>query len=59
MVTGLYGKAMAGDCGCIALAWWNYAENRAEMRCATTGTGMQLKSHTWYKIDDNGIFVEI
>jgi hypothetical protein len=54
---------MAGKYGCIALAWWNEKEERCEMRCAETGCGDgsdgKLKAETWYRLDDNGEFVEM
>jgi hypothetical protein len=60
--TGLDSKAMAGEYGCIALAWWNEKEDRAEMRCAETGCGDgsdgKLKSEVWYQLDEKGAFVE-
>jgi hypothetical protein len=59
MVTGLFGRAKAGEFGCIALAWWNAKESRAEMRCACTGAGQALKADTWYTLDDAGEFTEV
>ena len=60
--TGLNSKAMAGKFGIIALAWWNKAERRGEMRCAETGCGDgsdgKLKAEVWYRLDDAGRFVE-
>jgi hypothetical protein len=60
--TGLESKAMAGKYSCIALAWWNKAEDRAEMRCAETGCGNgsdgKLKAEVWYRLDDQGQFME-
>ena len=60
--TGIESKAMAGKYGCIALAWWNTKESRGEMRCAETGCGDgsdgKLKAEVWYRLDDNGLFVE-
>ena len=60
--TGLYGKAMAGRYGCIALAFYNENEQRIEMRCAETGCGDgldgKLKAMAWYKLDDDGNFIE-
>ena len=65
--TGERGKAMAGEYGCIALAWWNKKENRAEMRCARTCGRNEapdrpergvLKPHVWYRLDEQGEFVE-
>ena len=59
IVTGLYGKARAPLYGCIALAWWNAAENRAEMRCAQINGREGLKPDTWYRLDAaTGEFVE-
>jgi hypothetical protein len=61
-VTGLNGRAQAGPYGCIALAWWNAAESRAEMRCARVGAGDGsdglLKARVWYRLNDAGEFVE-
>ena len=57
--TGINSKAMAGDYGCIALAWWNKADKRAEMRCALTGKGGTLKAHVWYELDEKGNFKEV
>ena len=60
---GLYGKAKAGTYSCIAIGWNNKKENRKEMRCAEIGCGDgsdgKLKSDTWYKLDDNGNFIEV
>jgi hypothetical protein len=62
IVTGCDGKAMAGQYGCIALAFWNIEENRSEMRCAETGCGDgsdgKLKANVWYKLDESGNFIE-
>ena len=68
VVTGSGGRAQAGPCGCIALAWWNADKQRAEMRCARTGCGAEgcaeaccidaLKSSTWYVLDESGMFCE-
>jgi hypothetical protein len=59
-VTGAFGRARAGEFGCIALGWWNAKLERMEMRCALIGTGKgQLKPDTWYRLDDTtGEFVE-
>ena len=57
-VTGTNGRAKAGPFGCICLAWWNDAEGRSEMKCATTGEGRQLKENVWYRLDTQGNFVE-
>ena len=63
VATGLRSKAMAGKHGCIALAWWNDTEERAEMRCAETGCGDgsdgKLKAEVWYRLNKNGEFEEI
>ena len=60
--TGYNSKARAGKYGCIALAFYNKTENRAEMRCAETGCGDgsdgKLKAMTWYKLDNAGNFIE-
>ena len=60
---GLNSKAKAGRYGCIALAWWNKAEDRAEMRCEETGCGDgsdgKLKAGVWYKLNDKAEFVEV
>jgi hypothetical protein len=59
VVTGVSGKARAPEFGCIALAWWNTAKERHEMRCAMIGKREgQLKPDTWYRLDDDGKFVE-
>jgi hypothetical protein len=62
VVTGLYGRAKSGPYGVIALAWWNKAANRNEMRCARIGVGDgldgTLKAHTWYQLNEAGEFVE-
>ena len=54
---------MAGKFGCIALGWWNRAEERSEMRCAETGCGDgsdgKLKAEVWYRLNDQGEFVEV
>ena len=63
VVTGLYGRAMAGKYGCIALAYCNRNENRFEMRCAETGCGDgsdgKLKANIWYQLTYDGQFVEV
>ena len=60
---GLRCKAKAGSYGCIALGWWNPESERQEMRCAEIGCGDgsdgKLKADVWYKLDDNGCFVEL
>ena len=58
-VTGLNGKAMAGEFGSISLAWWNSAENRVEMRCSRTGKGQKCKANIWYQLDAKGEFVVV
>jgi len=61
--TGLYSKARAGKFGCLALAWWNDIDCRAEMRCREIGCGDgsdgKLKADTWYQLDEAGSFVEV
>ena len=61
--SGLNSKAKAGKYSCIALAWWNDAEKRGEMRCAETGCGDgsdgKLKAEVWYKLNESGQFVEV
>ena len=61
--TGLGSKAQAGPYGCIALAWWNEKDNRAEMRCARIGCGDGsddlLKACVWYEMSKTGEFVEV
>lgn len=60
IVTGLYGRARASEFGCIALAWWNEKEERAEMRCALIGKKKgQLKADVWYQLDETGNFQEV
>ena len=59
VVTGVEGKGIAGEYGCIALAWWNQKERRIEMRCARTGPGRMLKPNVWYRLDMLGNFEEI
>jgi hypothetical protein len=54
----LYSAARAGEFGCIALAWWNSKKQRAEMRCALTGGEGNLESNVWYRLDEEGKFVE-
>ena len=54
-------KARSGEFGCIALAWWNGKKNRAEMKCALTGsegTG-RLKPNVWYTLNESGEFIEV
>ena len=60
VVSGLDGRVMAGNNGCIALAWRDKTTGIRKMRCAETGYGAgQLKPHTWYKLDaETGAFVE-
>ena len=56
---GIESRAKAGEYGCIALAWWNEKQNRAEMRCERTGPGRGLlKPHVWYRLNKRGQFVE-
>jgi hypothetical protein len=58
--TGLNSKAKAAEFGCIALAWWNAAEQRVEMRCSEVGKGRgRLKPDVYYRLDDAGKFVEV
>ena len=58
--TGLESKAKAAAFGCIALAWWNAAAERVEMRCAEIGKGKgKLKADTWYRLDSDGKFIEV
>jgi hypothetical protein len=61
-VTGSEGRARAGNFGCLALAWWNEAENRGEMRCREVGCGDgsdgKLKADTWYSLNEAGEFQE-
>jgi len=60
--TGLDGRARSGPYGCVALAWWNGEDARYEMRCARVGSGDgndgHLKAHVWYRLDEDGRFVE-
>ena len=60
--TGINSKAMAGEYGCIALAWYNIKEKRSEMRCAEIGCGDgtdgKLKAGVFYLLDNNGKFIE-
>jgi hypothetical protein len=53
---------MAGKYGCVALAYYDKKDSTSKMRCAETGCGDgtdgKLKANTWYKLDDNGIFIE-
>ena len=60
VATGIGSKARGGEFGCIALAWWNGKLNRAEMRCALTGSAGEgrLKPNVWYRLDKRGQFVE-
>jgi hypothetical protein len=60
VVTSADGRAMAGECGAIALAYWNKRKGRSEMRCAEVGSGRKgcLKPHVWYRLDGRGRFVE-
>ena len=59
---GVNSRAKAGKYGCVALAWWNEKEERAEMRCAEVGCGDgsdgKLKSSVWYRLDKGGCFYE-
>lgn len=61
-VTGLNGRVRGGQYGVVALAWWNHAQKRAEMRCARIGCGDGsdglLKAGVWYQLDEAGAFVE-
>jgi hypothetical protein len=52
-------RARAAEFGCIALSWWNSKEERVEMRCSLVGSGEgSLKPNVWYRLDDEGKFVE-
>lgn len=57
--TGLEGKAMAAEYGCIALAWWNEKAQRVEMKSAEIGNGKdkKLKPNVWYRLNAKGQFV--
>ena len=60
VATGLDSKVMGGEFGCIALGWLNKKKNRAEMRCALTGSGNgSLKANVWYELDEKGDFREV
>ena len=63
VVTGLDGTATGGRYGCIALAWWNKRQDRAEMRCALVGRGDgkdgKLKAGVAYRLNGRGQFVEV
>jgi hypothetical protein len=48
----------------IALAWWNNAATRSEMRCARIGCGDGsdglLKAGVWYRLDpQTADFIEV
>lgn len=63
VATGINSRAQAGPYGCVALAWWNTALDRAEMRCLEVGCGDgsdgKGKSGVWYRLDEaTGAFVE-
>jgi hypothetical protein len=59
---GLSSRAKAGEWGCVALAWWNDAAQRAEMRCREVGCGDgtdgKLKAGVWYRLNKRGEFEE-
>ena len=59
---GLRSRAKAGEWGCVALAWWNDAAQRAEMRCREVGCGDgtdgKLKAGVWYRLNERGEFEE-
>ncbi len=59
---GLSSRAKAGKWSCIALAWWNDAAQRAEMRCREVGCGDgtdgKLKAGVWYGLNERGEFEE-
>jgi hypothetical protein len=59
---GLNSRAKAGHWGCVALAWWNLAAQRAEMRCREVGCGDgtdgKLKAGVWYRLNERGEFEE-
>ena len=61
--SGVNSRAQSGPFGCVALAWWNSRDERCEMRCREVGCGDgsdgKLRSHTWYRLDDAGEFVEV
>ena len=62
-VTGRDGRARGGPFSVIALAWWNGAAQRQEMRSAEIGVGDssdgKLKRDVWYQLDLSGKFVEV
>jgi hypothetical protein len=58
-VSGIDGKAMAGEGGAIALAWWNKKLQRAEMRCSRTGKGCKCKADVWYRLNAAGEFIKV
>lgn len=60
--TGLSSKARGGKYSVVALGWWNSLAQRIEMRCAEIGCGDgsdgKLKAEVWYKLNNDGHFVE-
>ena len=52
-----YCQAKAGKNGCIALTRWVESEKR--YRVSVGYVGENIKADTWYKIDDQGNFVEV
>lgn len=54
---GNYGKAKAGEDGCLVLRWTD-SNNRPRVSVAYTGEN-GIKAGVWYALDDAGQFVEI
>ena len=61
--TGPVGRVRAGVYSALALAWWNPAACRSEIRIAVTGCGDGsdglLKANQWYQLNEAGVFTEI
>jgi hypothetical protein len=62
IATGLQSRVKVGRYSALALAWWNRRYERREMRCAESGCGDgsdgKLKAGVWYRISEDGEFVE-
>ena len=55
---GLNGSVLAGDDGCIALAWWDRSKERYRLEVGYVGEGGIEEGKT-YKLDDYHNFIEV
>ena len=57
MSCGAESQAKTGKHGCIVLSRWDNKEKR--YRVSVGYEGENIKKDTWYKLDDNGNFIEV